>query len=172
MHLAVYSANLKPESLNCSLVLCMFGSLISCCQKSMERGMRLIMLLGCQEKLAYCKPCLSVCSRQLSRCLGMKRFWSYRRGTELGPLFQGSCFFSICKTGFILQTHYLQQACSLRSCFLQQAYQGSVFWLRQCVQQRGVIHQPPLKLCLNNVGKNWISFDSIVTGRLQSTEAR
>lgn len=63
MHLAVYSTIFEPEALNCSLVECMFGSLISYCQKNMERGMRLIVMLGCQEKLAFSKFCLSVCSR-------------------------------------------------------------------------------------------------------------
>lgn len=58
MHLAVCSANLKPETLNCSLVLGLFRSLI-CSQKNLECRMRLTVLLGCQRKLAYSKPSLA-----------------------------------------------------------------------------------------------------------------
>lgn len=58
MHLAVCSANLKPETLNCNLVLGLFRSLI-CSQKNLECRMRLTVLLGCQRKLAYSKPSLA-----------------------------------------------------------------------------------------------------------------
>jgi len=112
----------------------------------------------------------------LSRCLRKKRFlglserhWAWT--TILGEL----SFFSICKTEFTLQTHYLQQDSCLHSCFLPQACQGSVFWMRQCVQQHSVRHQPRLKLYVNSLGKKTgsrFSFDFMAAGSLYSTETR
>lgn len=71
MHLAVCSANLKPETLNCNLVLGLFRSLI-CSQKNLECRMRLTVLLGCQRKLAYSKPSLAPAGCQ--DVLGRKDF--------------------------------------------------------------------------------------------------
>lgn len=107
MHLAVYSANFEPEALNCSLVECMFESLISYCQKNMERGMRLIVMLGCQEKLAF-----SVYQFAPGSCQdawGGRDFGLIEEALSLDHCFGESCFFSICKTGFILQTHYFSK---------------------------------------------------------------
>lgn len=58
---------------------------------------------------------------------GRRDFGLTGEALSLDHHFGGAGFFSSRKIGFIFQTRYLQQAGSLRSCFLQQAYQGLVF---------------------------------------------
>lgn len=131
MHLAVY-ANLRPETLNCSLVLCLFESLISYSQKYLECRMRLIVLLRCQRNLTYSK--LSLAPPGCQDVLGRRDFGhegealslNHHLGETASHLQNRICFISI-----IISISSL-------FFFLQEAYLWSVFWQGQTIQSHVV----------------------------------
>lgn len=146
MHLAVCYANLRPQTLNCSLVLCMFGSLISYSQKYLECRMRLIVLLRCQRNLTYFK--LSLAPPGCQDVLGRRDFGhegealslNHHLGEAASHLQNRICF---------ANPHYFHQffvPFSSGSLFMISILAGANNTTSRC------IYHLPLKLYLNNMG--------------------
>lgn len=143
MHLAVCYANFRSETLNCSLVLCVFGSLISYSQKYLECR---IVLLQCQRNLTYSK--LSLAPPDCQDVLGRRDFGhegealslDHHLGEAASHLQNRICF---------ANPHYLHQffvPFSSASLFMISISAGANHTTSCC------IYQLPLKLYLNIMG--------------------
>lgn len=168
VHLAVYSANHRSDTLNYSLILGMFGSLAPYFSKDYgildEANQSHWDARKNSHILSHFFPISSptICQD----VWGRRDFGLVWETLILDHHPEEAHFFSIWKTGLTFQTHHLQQDSCLHSCCLQQACWGSLFWPRQRIQQYVFMYHPPLVRYLNNFGEI-LDLDSVLTLWLQ-----